>query len=115
MQLRCSCDNCGKVGHVPKYCHSKAECTKVGGNQNQHLLLHRDERTNANSSKGNNSSNDHSVNSQPNGASFLRVSIVSPSGKVFSNAIPVYLEFNSKFVLVYAFLDQGSMTSLCVD
>ena len=40
---------------------------------------------------------------------------MSPSGKVFLNVIPVYVESGSKFVLTYAFLDQGSMTSSCAD
>ena len=116
MRQRRLCDNCRKVGHVSTYSHSKAKCTNVECNQKQHLLLYRDERTNAYPSKGNNnSSNDHFVDSQPNGASFLRASVVSPSGKVFSNVIPVYVEFSSKFVMMYAFLDQGSTTSLRVD
>ena len=91
MRQRCLCDNCGKLGHIPKYCRSKAACTKVGCNQKHHVLLHRDERSNADPSKGNNSLNDHSIDSQPNGANFLGASVVSPSGKVFLNVIPVYV------------------------
>ena len=94
MRQRRLCDNCGKVGHISKHCHSKAKCTKVGCNQKHHVL--RDEQTNADPSKGNKSSNDHFVNSQSSGASFLGVSVVSPSGKVFLNVLPMYLEFDSK-------------------
>ena len=79
------------------------------------MLLHRDERSNADLSKGNNSLNDHSNDSQPNGANFLGPSVVSSSGKVFLNVIPVYVESGSKSVLTYAFLDQGSTISLCAD
>ena len=79
------------------------------------MLLHRDERSNADPSKGNNSLNDHSINSQPNGANFLGASVVSPSSKVFLNIIPVYVKSSSKSMLTCAFLDQGSTTSLCAD
>ena len=115
MRQRRLCGNCGKLGHISKYCRSKAACTKVGCNQKHHVLLHRDERSNADPSKGNNSLNDHSIDSQPNVANFLGASVVSPSGKVFLNVIPVYVESGSKSVLTYAFLDQGSTTSLCAD
>ena len=40
---------------------------------------------------------------------------MSPSGKVFLNVVPVYVEPGSKSMLTYAFLDQGSTTSLCAD
>ena len=113
MRQRRLSDNCEKVGHVSKYCHFIAACTKVGCNQKHHLPLHGDKRTNANPSKG--SSNDHSVDSQPDGVIFLGAFVVSRSGKVLLNVIPVYVEYSSKSVLTYAFLDQGFTTSLCAD
>ena len=115
MRQRRLCDNFGKLGHISEYCRSKAACPKVGCNQKHHVLLHRDARSNADPSKGNNSLNDHSIDSQPNGANFLGAFVVSPSGKVFLNVIPVYVESGSKSVLTYVFLDQGSTTSLCAD
>ena len=63
MRQRRLCDNCRKVGPIFKYCDSKAACTKISCNQKHHLLLFRDERTNADPSKGSNSSNDYSVHS----------------------------------------------------
>ena len=40
---------------------------------------------------------------------------MSPTDKVFLNVIPVYIEYDSKSVLTYAFLDQGFTTSLCAN
>ena len=109
------CNNCGKVGHISKYCHLKEACTKIGCYQKHLLLLHHDEQTNADPSKGNNSFHDHSVESQPNSAIFLEASVVSPSDKAFFNVIPVYVESGSKSVLTHAVLDQGPVTSWCVN
>ena len=113
MRQRRLCDNSGKLGHISKYCRSKAACTKVGCNQQHHVLLHRDERPNADVSKDNNSLNDHSIDSQRNGANFLGASVVSPSGKVFLNVIPVYVESGSKSVLTYDFWTKA-LRPLCV-
>ena len=44
MHQRRLCFNCGKVGHISKYCYSEAACTKNGCEQKHHLLLHQERR-----------------------------------------------------------------------
>ena len=40
---------------------------------------------------------------------------MSSSGKMFLNFIAVYVKSGSKSVLTYAFMEQGSIISLCAD
>ena len=40
MHQRRLCYNCGKVGHISKYCYSEVACTKNDCKQKHHLLLH---------------------------------------------------------------------------
>ena len=80
--------------------------------QLRYLPLHSDERTNVVSSKSINSSNGYSVDSQPNGASFLVASALLPCQQRFLKITPVYVKSILKSLLMHGFLDHGFNTSL---
>ena len=126
------CYNCGKAGHISKYCYSEAACTKNGCKQKHHLLLHQEHHNVSPTSKHepchtafsilidkSHSSIEHAqnlpTNTKPHSTNFLAASNITVNSNVFLNVVPVYVETGSKSVLTCAFLDQGSTTSLCTN
>ena len=120
MHQRHLCYNCGKAGHISKYCYSEAACTKNGCKQKHHLLLHQ-ERRDVSPSKDKpcpssiEQARNLPTNTKPHSTIFLAASNITVGSNVFLNVVPVYVETGSKSVLTCAFLDQGSTTSLCAN
>ena len=120
MHQRHLCYNCGKTGHISKYCYSEAACTKNGCKQKHHLLLHQ-ERRDVSPSKDKpcpssiEQARNLPTNTKPHSTNFLAASNITVGSNVFLNVVPVYVETGSKSVLTCAFLDQGSTTSLCAN
>ena len=120
MHQRHLCYNCGKAGHISKYCYSEAACTKNGCKQKHHLLLHQ-ERRDVSPSKDKpcpssiEQARNLPTNTKPHSTNFLAASNITVGSNVFLNVVPVYVETGSKSVLTCAFLDQGSTTSLCAN
>ena len=99
-------DNCFKVGHISSFCRSKASCTIKDCTRKHQRLLHREFA-------------DRSMNrpSQPslinyNWSTDTRRSVnfaTNDSNRVFLNVV-----FHANWEInTYAFLDQGSTTTLC--
>ena len=101
------CYNCGKAGHISKYCYSEAACTKNGCKQKHHLLLHQ-ERRDVSPSKDEPcpSSIEHArnfpTNTKSHSTNFLAASNTTVGSNVFLNVVPVYVT-GSRSVLTCAF------------
>ena len=122
MRQKRLCDNCGKRGHVAKYCFSRPACTVVGCNRKHHSLLHCSRREASPATPCSASTSTKSATATPaptaqpttNATSnFTGASAVKSNSNVFLNVIPVEVVTCGKSMMTYAFLDQGSTTSLC--
>ena len=113
------CDNCGKQGHISKFCYGKSRCTKSNCTLKHHTLLHRDSSFSTNRSRTQyprTSSKDvgTSTNEDSGSATVSGFSTTVPSSdSVYLNVIPVKVSARNKSILTYAFLDQGSTATLC--
>ena len=113
------CDNCGKQGHISKFCYGKSRCTKSNCTLKHHTLLHRDSSFSTNRSRTQyprTSSEDvgTSTNEDSGSATVSGLSTTAPSSdSVYLNVIPVKVLARNKSILTYAFLDQGSTATLC--
>ena len=115
MQRNHLCDNCGKKGHVSKYCFLKGACTVSGCNQKHHFLLHRANSSGAKqpvADKANLSATSESKPQQPSSSSSAGASAMKPMN-VYLNIIPVKASAGNRSIDTFAFLDQGSTTILC--
>ena len=103
MHQRHLCYNCGKAGHISKYCYSEAACTKNGCKQKHHLLLHQ-ERRDVSPSKDKpcpssiEQARNLPTNTKPHSTNFLAASNITVGTNVFLNVVPVYVEKGSKSV-----------------
>ena len=120
MHRRHLCYNCGKAGHISKYCYSEAACTKNGFKQKHYLLLHQ-ERRDVSPSKNEPcpSSIEHArnlpTNTKPHSTNFLAASNITVGSKVFLNVVPVYVETGSKSVNLRLFRPGYHDFSLCAN
>ena len=104
------CDNCFKVGHISSFCRSKASCTIKDCTRKHHTLLHQEFA-------------DRSMNRPPqssltnhNSSTDSRRSVnfaTSDNNRVFLNVVPIKVFHANQEITTYAFLDQGSTTTLC--
>ena len=122
MRQKRLCDNCGKRGHVAKYCFSRPACTVVGCNRKHHSLLHCSRREESPATPCSASTSTNSATATPaqtaqptttTTTNFTGASAVKSNSNVFLNVIPVEVVTCGKSMMTYAFLDQGSTTSLC--
>ena len=122
LQFMCQnhlCDNCGKQGHISKFCYGKSRCTKSNCTLKHHTLLHRDSSFSTNRSRTQyprTSSKDvgTSTNEDSDSPTVFGFSTTVPSSdSVYLNVIPVKVSARNKSILTYAFLDQGSTATLC--
>ena len=107
------CDNCFKKGHIARYCRSEATCTVDGCRRKHHSLLHQEQTRES-------KNNDQRREKQEPGmesSTVAMVSSVSSAGshhqQVSLNIIPVRVTAGKRNIETYAFLDQGSTTTLC--
>jgi len=101
------CDNCFKGGHISRFCKFNSACTIKDCTRKHHTLLHRE-------FPNQNSSDSHSPSSNPlpdtNRSAYFAA---NDNNCVFLNVVPVKVLYNDREVATYAFLDQGSTTTLC--
>ena len=103
------CDNCAKRGHISKFCFSPPACTVANCTHKHHSLLHKEVKasfTLENAAVA--PSNDQSA---ANVSSFTGIS--ANSDDFYLNVVPVRVSSSTRSINTYAFLDQGSTSSLC--
>ena len=86
-----------------------------GCNQKHHFLLHRANSSGAKqpvADKANSSATFESKPQQPSSSSFAGAFAIKPSS-VYLNIIPVKVSAGNRSIDIFAFLDQGSTTTLC--
>ena len=112
------CFNCLKGGHVQRDCQSQRKCTVSGCGRKRHFFLHRDQpNRQARTPETTSSPNENStMTPSAEGASELSKCFACASNgksQAFLNIVPVRISAGKKTVCCFAFLDQGSTTSLC--
>ena len=103
------CDNCFKRGHISSFCRLNSSCTIKDCKRKHHTLLHRD-FANCSSSEANPAPSTN--NSLPDTKRSVHFASCD-NGSVFLNVVPVKVFYKDKAITTYAFLDQGSTTTLC--
>ena len=111
------CFNCLKGGHVQRDCQSQRKCTVSGCGRKHHFLLHRDQpNRQARTPETTSSPNENStMTPSADGASESSKCFACASNaksQAFLNIVPVRISAGKKTVCCFAFLDQGSTTSL---
>ena len=110
------CDNCFRGGHISSYCKSNSSCTIKGCSRKHHTLLHRDFNSLASVRNQNESNAPSTSKSLPETSRAVNFSTRPSSSDVdcvFLNVVPVNIFAKGREVYTYAFLDQGSTTTLC--
>ena len=112
------CFNCLKGGHVQRDCQSQRKCAVSGCGRKHHFLLHRDQpNRQARTPETTSSPNENStMTPSAEGASESSKCFACASNEksqAFLNIVPVRISAGKKTVCCFAFLDQGSTTSLC--
>ena len=107
------CYNCAKKGHVSRFCFAKSACSVPGCNRRHHSLLHTEQRDLAPAPAISNSSQQSSRSPQQSSSGFTAATVTNSVCDVCLNVVPVKVTAGSETVFAYAFLDQGSTTSLC--
>ena len=104
------CDNCFKGGHISSFCRSKSLCTFKDCSRKHHTLLHQNftDRSYNRSSPSPSTSNGLLPDSRRS-VHFAS----SDANCVFLNVVPVKVFYKNREIVTYAFLDQGSTTTLC--
>ena len=103
------CDNCFKGGHISSFCRSKSSCTFKDCSRKHHTLLHQNftDRSYNRSSPSPSTSNGLLPDSRRS-VHFAS----SDANCVFLNVVPVKVFYKNREIVTYAFLDQGSTTTL---
>jgi len=117
MRLHKLCYNCFRRGHVARRCYGKGACTVRDCKLKHHTLLHRDLPATRNppgeptEAQRKCHGNEDSSGDRPN------ANLVCAGGRIGSSAylniVQVRVFSGGKEVQTYAFLDQGSTTTLC--
>ena len=112
------CFNCLKGGHVQRDCQSQRKCTVSGCGRKHHFLLHRDQpnrqaRTPETTSSPNENSTMTPSAEGASESSKCFACATNAKSQAFLNIVPVRISAGKKTVCCFAFLDQGSTTSLC--
>ena len=112
------CFNCLRKGHVGRDCMSQNRCKAAGCGRKHNFLLHGDRHEENKSSKQSSSSSSEqrpakSPSAEGVGDQQCFASLPSKNNKAFLNVVPVRICAGVKEVKCFAFLDQGSTTSLC--
>ena len=111
MRQKRLCDNCGKKGHIAKFCFQKSACSFDKCELKHHALLHREvDRSNPVAVPTSQSS---APSSNCASTYFTGQTCGTNAGSVYLNVVPVCVSVGNKRVNTYAFLDQGLTTTLC--
>ena len=115
MCLHKLCYNCFRGGHIARPCYSKSSCTVSGCKLKHHTLLHREMRAAGHASEAselpkNRRKSDTAEDPAKANHVYAGVRVGSP---VYLNIVPVNVYPDGKMMQTYAFLDQGSSTTLC--
>ena len=108
MQQNKLCDYCFKQRHIAWFCRNDGLCTVKGCQRKHHCLLHQDWKPAH--------AEDQSHTSTCNPSTVGMTSSISKESilnQVFLNVVPVCVYSKKSCVDMLAFLDQGSMTTLC--
>ena len=111
MRQKRLCDNCGKKGHIAKFCFQKSACSFDKCELKHHALLHRE--VNRSNPIAVPTSQSSSPSSNCASTYFTGQTCGTNAGSVYLNVVPVCVAAGNKRVNTYAFLDQGSTTTLC--
>ena len=104
------CDNCFKGGHISSFCRSKSLCTYKDCSRKHLTLLHQ----NFTDCSYNRLSQSPSTSNGLLHDSRRSVHFASSDDNcVFLNVVPVKVFYKNREIVTYAFLDQGSTTTLC--
>ena len=103
------CDNCFSKGHVARFCRSSRICCREGCQEKHHSLLHRSHRLSVEpESRATTSQSTVGLTKAQS-----TCSMIESSEQSYLNIVPVTVFSGDRQVSCYAFLDQGSTTTLC--
>ena len=104
------CDNCFKVGHIASFRRSKASCTIKDYTRKHHTLLNEEFADRSMNRPSQPSLTNH--NSSTNTSRSVNFA-TSDNNRVFLNVVPIKVFHANREITTYAFLGQGSTTTLC--